>query len=325
MPSTQPTNLFSLARSKLHFSVGSKDNCSLHRWVLLKNSIIRSTPSIATATTTADSGSNIVNSVYSVDGGDYDDEEEEEEEEEDSFMFPDAQKFADVQESHHNTSESEWLDSLLETLGSDDDDDEFTAHTPADDDEDHALSPSISPFSSSDDLSNPHSQSPYYPPPTVPVSYSYPYLVPYPPFHPPLVHSYHVDHDVDDYASSLTSPLSIPLPPPPTYDDPLPYPYHHLDDVEDLSVPDAIEDTSDDESDVPPTPSLIHSPCSESALSLVVDPASIPLPGDHRRRRQGPSPQVYIGTDDSYFHPFEFDPLPFHDDLHHTYNTYQEC
>jgi hypothetical protein len=93
-----------------------------------------------------------------------------------------------------------------------------------------------------------------------------------------------------------------------------------MDDVEDLAVPDAIEDTSDDESDVISTPSLIRS---SSHLSLV-DPASVPLPAERRRR---PELHIYIDTDDSYYHPFELDPLPFRDDRLTSYNhhVYQEC
>jgi hypothetical protein len=48
-----------------------------------------------------------------------------------------------------------------------------------------------------------------------------------------------------------------------------------------LTMPDAVEDTSDDEPDVLSTPSATHS---SSMLSLV-DPASVPLPAQWRRRR----------------------------------------
>lgn len=144
-------------------------------------------------------------------------------------------------------------------------------------------------MSSSDDLINP--QPAYYPSPI-----AVPYPVPYPPFHPPVIRSFELD--------SLTA-LD------PSYVDPLPY--YDMDDVEDLAVPDAIEDTSDDESDVVSTPSLVRS-CSNSSL---VDPASIPLPAERRRR---PQLQVYI---DSYFYP---DPLPFRDDgLTYNPHVYQEC
>ncbi|KAJ7063146.1 hypothetical protein C8F01DRAFT_59112 [Mycena amicta] len=111
------------------------------------------------------------------------------------------------------------------------------------------------------------------------------------------------DVSVEDDESSETHycyPFLVPYPPAPSapssslpYVDPLPY--CDFDDLEDLPpVPDAIEDTSDDESDAPPTPG-------HSLSSL--DPASIPLPPDHR-------PHIYIDVhDQGYFHPF--DPLPF--------------
>lgn len=235
----------------------SRDNCSLHRWVLLKNSIIRSTPS--SSVTTLDKTD--VNPVY------YEDDEVCFEEEADSFMFPDASRLntcggADAV----TTSEAEWLDSLLETLGDEDEEaDVNVAILPVDDDdEDQSYSPMISPMSSSDDLMN--QQPAYYPSPI-----AIPYPVPYPPFHPP--------------ESS---------------------PYDH-DDVEDLSVPDCIEDTSDDETDTIRTSSL-------------VDPASVPLPAERT-----PRPQFYIYSNNSYFYPFELDPLPFPEDRLHSYNLYQEC
>lgn len=226
------------------------------------------------------------------------------EEEADSFMFPDASRLNTCGGADAVTaSEAEWLDSLLETLGYEDDEsmdsDVHVTILPVDDDEeDQPYSPMISPMSSSDDLIN--QQPAYYPSPI-----AIPYPVPYPPFHPPLIRSF--DRD------SLISPLESS---PPPYDDALPY-YHEVDDVEDLPVPDCIEDTSDDESDVMSTPSLIRT---SSNLSLV-DPASVPLPAERR-----PRPQLYIYSDDSYFYPFELDPLPFPDDRVHSYNhVYQEC
>lgn len=284
---TESSNLFSLARSKLHLSVGGKDNCSLHRWVLLKNSIVQSSSVPATATATGP------NPVYSLVNGEEDDPDEEVGSEEgDSFMFPDAGKFVGGHTAVVNSSEADWLDSLLETLG-DEDEDEFTVDVhvsmlPVDDDDDQLLfSPMVSPMSSSDDLPN---QSPY-------VSYSYP--VPYPPFHPPLSHSY------DSPLSSFPAP----------YEDPLPY--HDLDDSENLSVPDAIEDTSDDESDTPLTPSVR----STSSMTLI-DAASIPLPVERSRLRHT-HPHIYVDGDDSCYYPF--DPLPFADEHHHSYPAYQEC
>lgn len=300
--STESSDLSTLARSKLHLSVGGKDNCSLHRWVLLKNSIVRSSSSSPTTPTTPLDKSPI-NHVYSSDEGSNEDEEVCCDEETDSFMFPDASKLNSCGEAGVTSSEAEWLDSLLETLG--DDDDDFTADSDVhvsilpvdDDDDDPSYSPLMSPMSSSDDLV---AQPPYYPPPI-----AVPYPVPYPPFHPPLIRSLELD--------SLSSPLDSS---PPPYVDALPY--YDMDDVEDLAVPDAIEDTSDDESDAVSTPSLIR-----SSSNSLVDPASIPLPAERRRR---PQLHVYIDTDDSYFYPFELDPLPFHEDRHNSYNhVYQEC
>ncbi|KAF8892566.1 hypothetical protein BD779DRAFT_1509678 [Infundibulicybe gibba] len=295
--STSPT-LFSMARSKLHLSVGSKDNCSLHRWVLLKNSIVRSLPltSSAAAVDPSDADPNLA--FLPDDGDDYADDEVGMEE--DSFMFPDAGKFVDSHTSDTSASESEWLNSLLETLG-DDDDDEFGVDSdshvsvPVDDDDDQ-LSPMASPMSSSDDLPN---QSSYF---SLPLHV---YPVPYPPFHPPLIHSYDLD-------SSYLSPLSS-LPPPST--DPLPY-----FGEEEPSMPDVIDDISDDESDTPPTLSLGGSSPSLSSVTT-----SLNSPTELSSLRH-PSPRVYLDTDDSFFRPFELDPLPFPvNHQHHSYNPYQEC
>jgi hypothetical protein len=273
MSSEFSSTLSSLARSKL-----SLDNRNLHRWVLLKNSIIRTvsspinTPSPTTLVQAETEDEEITN------------------EDTDSFMFPDAGKFVDSSVSD-NASEAQWLDSLLETLGEDDEDDfgvDSGSVLQADDDYDQILSSLPSPMSSSDDLLNQSYLSP---------SFSYPYLAPYPPFHPPLVNSYHLEtYQLD---SSFISP---------PYVDPLPY-YDQLDDVADLPVPDAIEDTSDDESDSPLTPSI----------QSVTDPAAIPLPPDRPR---------VVNSDYSSFYPYELDPdpLPFSDDIRASYNLYQqEC
>jgi hypothetical protein len=252
---------------------------------LLKNSIIQSSPATATVAVT-----DHPDPVYSFANGEDDGPEEEVSSEEgDSFMFPDAGKLVGSHTTGVNSSEAAWLDSLLEILG-DEDEDEFTVDShasiiPVDDDDDQLIfSPMVSPMSSSDDLPN---QSSY------PTTVSYTYPVPYPPFHPPLMSS---------YDSSLSS-----LPPP--YEDPLPY--QDFDDLENLSVPDAIEDTSDDESDAPLTPSTNS-----------IDATSVPLPAERSRLRTV-TPHIFVGGDDSYFHPF--DPLPFPDDFHYTYNAYQEC
>ncbi|KAG7452666.1 uncharacterized protein BT62DRAFT_1070407 [Guyanagaster necrorhizus] len=285
------SNLFSLARSKLHVSVGSKDNVSLHRWVLLKNSIVRSSHSAAEAPVETDSPHHDLDP-------DSDSEQDEVMVEQDSFMFPDVGKCTEESRSSVDHSEAQWFNSLWESLG-DDDEDDFSSSgvqvsvLPADDDDD-AISPLPSPMSSSDDLTNPT----YF---ATSMTYSYPYPVPYPPYHPPLISPYHFDSTVD---SSLSA----------GYDEPLPY--YDLDDVEDLPVPDAIEDTSDDESDAPTTPSL------DQSTSLTLDPASIPLPTGRSRLRHT-DPHVYSDADDSFFKPFEFDALPFS----HVLPSYflQEC
>ncbi|KAF7966201.1 hypothetical protein HWV62_39686 [Athelia sp. TMB] len=294
--STEIPDLSTLARSKLHLSVGGKDSCSLHRWVLLKNSIVRSTtPSPSTSTISLEKCH-----ISHVNPTDEIDTEEEEVccEENDAFLFPDAYKLNSGADS--NVSEAAWLDSLLETLGDEDDDTGSDVHVsvhPVDDDDD-SVSPLMSPMSSSDDLIN--QQLHYYPSPI-----AVPYPVPYPPYHPPLIRSFELD--------SLLSPLDASLPP---YRDPLPY--YDIDDVEDLAVPEAIEDTSDDESDVLSTPSLIRS----STNLALVDPASIPLPAERRL----PQLHIYVGPEDSQFYPYELDPLPFRDDRLPTYNhVYQEC
>lgn len=282
-----------MARSKLHSAVGG--SLSLHRFVLLKNSVFRPprapyVPSVATTSPCS-------NHVY-ITSGDADSEDDGEEEE-DSFMFPDASKLVGA-----NTSEAEWLDSLLESLvegGENEcasDTDVSVSVIPVEDDEDPPLSPLTSPMSSSDDLL---SHQAYYSP-----SIAVPYPVPYPPFHPPLVRPYGLDPIIE-------SPVS----PPPAYDA---LPYYDADELDDLSVPEAIEDTSDDESDALSTPPLGRS----SDLDFV-DPTSIPLPG--QRERRGLQPHVYIRHPDSYFDRYALDPLPFpYEDQSTSYNAvYYEC
>lgn len=267
-------SLHSLARSKLHLSTSSKDSCSLHRWVLLKNSIVNSlssTPPPALPVTHNDSV-------------DEDDDDEADEvldsvEVVDSFMFPDAGKLVGETTEEAKASEAQWLDSLLQTLG-DDDDDDFSVDSeqnisslPTDDDEFPLYSPIVSsPMSSSDGHSSYYSTS----------SISVPYPVPY----PPLSHAYHFDTTFEP----LVSPFSAP------YENPLPY--HDLDHLEDM--PEAIEDTSDDDSDAPTTPSL-----GRSSSSLT----SVPL-AERGSGLRHCDPCVYIDVDNRYF-CFEMDPLPF--------------
>ncbi|KAJ3896535.1 hypothetical protein GG344DRAFT_72111 [Lentinula edodes] len=284
MSSETSSSLSSLARSKLH-------QCNLHRWVLLKNSIINALPVASTSSSTDYADAGLPQAEV--------EDEEISTEDTDSFMFPDAGKLVDSS-GRDDASEAQWLDSLLETLG-DDEEDDFGADSGSvsqiDDDYDQMLSPLPSPMSSSDDLINDSYLS---------SSFSYPYLAPYPPFHPPLINPYHFD------STSASSP----------YVDPLPY-YELDDDVPDLPVPDAIEDTSDDESDSPLTPSGQSS----SSLTLI-DPAAIPLPADRPRIVSRAALHIFIDSDDSSFYPYELgpDPLPFSDDFRSPYNMYQqEC
>ena len=289
-------SLYSLARSKLHLSTSSKDSTSLHRWVLIKNSIVNSLSSTTPPT---------LPNNDSVDEDDDDaDEVLDSVEVVNSFMFPDAGKLVSESTTEEaKASEAQWLDSLLETLGDDDDDDfgvdsEHNVSTlPADEYEFPLYSPIVSPVSSSDDLP---SES-YYPTSSI--------SVPYSPYPPPLIHAYDFDPTFEPL-EPLVSSFSAP------YEDPLPY--HNLDNLED--VPDAIEDTSDDESDAPTTPSL-----GRSSSSLTLDPASVPLPPAERSSRLRHSdPRVYIDVDEQYF-CFEMDPLPFFDEHFTTSYNHNQC
>ncbi|KAI0029818.1 hypothetical protein K488DRAFT_79938 [Vararia minispora EC-137] len=150
-----------LSRSKLQSKLqlasgsGARDNGSLHRWVLLKNSIVRTEPTPVPPPEP--------------------EPEPELDEEHDSFMFPDAGVLA----APGAGLEQQWFDSLLETLDDASDEDDCEPPLPAlpdsDDDEDCLFSPSTSPMSSSDDLVHiPVSPAPaYYPPPVA---------LPFPPF-----------------------------------------------------------------------------------------------------------------------------------------------
>jgi hypothetical protein len=292
--SAEYPNLFTMARSKLHAAIGGKDNCNLHRWVLLKNSVFRSqsppSPSVL-------NGPSSPVCVFAEDA--VDDEDSGELEESDSFMFPDASKLIPRGGTDMTVSEAGWLDSLLETLceGEEDEfctDSDVRASVTVEEDDDASLSPLTSPMSSSDDLLN---QQTLCSPPT-----AVPYPVPYPPFHPPLVGPYVLGPIIE--SPSISSP--------PAYDAISRY---DTDELDDLSVPEAIEDTSDDESDAPSIPSLGR--CSdiffESSLS-------------GERRQQRSQPNVYIRTAGSIFDRFELDPLPFPDeDNFNSYNVYEEC
>lgn len=287
MPSE--SSLFSLARNKLQSVVGGNVNesDSLHRWVLLKNSIIRTAPS--SAAQSAPLRDEVEPVGKSVDGS--------VDIEQDAFMFPDPDTLilSDSDDSDLGTGEGQWLDSVLENLGDDDDDDvemvldeSLTASLPPAQEDDEPLSPLYSPMSSSDDLVG---QSSYFYPSTSFVQYP----VPYPPLHPPLIPSW-FESDDDDVATADC----VMSPSPPLYHDPLPY--CDTDDLEDLPVPDAIEDTSDDESDAPSTPATT------STSSLATPPSTSPLARE--RTRLFPEPRIYYNQDDSFFAPFELDPLP---------------
>lgn len=301
------TSLAGIARSKLRLSVSNnspRDTTSLHRWVLLKNSIVRSQPSSPAPSTVPEHSSAVYppenpapKSAGHESGNSPCDHSE-------AFVFPDPGALSNdfppspsPPSPKSDVSEAQWLDSLLESFSDDDEDEEEpinNGRSVSDDDQEYLFtSPSVSPVASSEDLVH-HSS--YYEPP--PISVSYP--IPYPPlFHPPLIH-------LGD-PSSRATPLGEPHP---TYDD--------VDELDDLSVPEAIDDTSDDDSDSLLTPS-------RSAMSFVnppvdVDPASIPLPPEAR-------PRVYINTDPAYLYRFELDPLPFAnvgDEYAHTV-YHQEC
>ena len=300
------TSLAGIARSKLQLSVSSsslRDTASLHRWVLLKNSIVRSQPSSPTSPATSDHSSiarppedPAPKSVGHDSEGNPCDQSE-------AFLFPDPDALSyDFTPSSSppspksDASEAQWLDSLLESFSDDDDDEDpiSTRRSVSDDDQEYLFtSPSMSPVASSEDLVH-HSS--FYEPPSISVSYP----IPYPPlFHPPLIRL--------EEPLGRTTPLQE-----------AGRPYDEVDELDDLSVPEAIEDTSDDDSDT------LTTPC-RSAMSFVnpsvdVDPASIPLPPEVR-------PRVYVNTDAAYLYRFELDPLPFADDGHeYTHAVYhQEC
>ena len=278
-------DLSQVTRSKLSLVIGggAKDSCSLHRWVLLKNSITRSQPDSAISC----SPNNTSDPPYNSDAGD-EDEEVCCDVDHDSFIYPDARKLLDTPCTvNDDSSEKQWFDSLMESLEVNESDDvnEPVAllHVVDDEDEDDLppFTPSGSPMSSTDDLNHPvYNNTPI----------SMPYPVVYPPYSPP----------------SLLSPLELqPL------DSSYPYPpfnvalpYNAEDDTDDLPVPDTVEDTSDDESDAlsAPTP-VTRSP----SLSLVDTSAR-----SSERARRYAIPRVYVSADESYFqHSLELDPLPF--------------
>ena len=302
------TSLAGIARSKLQLSVSNssfRDTTSLHRWVLLKNSIVRSQPSSPTTSTISEHHSSIAYAsedtirksvAPETESGPCDHSE--------SFLFPDPDALScdftpspSPSSPKSDASEAQWLDSLLESFSDDDEEEEeegrISTRRSVSDEEYLFTSPTMSPVASSEDLVH-HSS--YYESPPILVSYP----IPYPPlFHPPLIR-------VEDPPSSTTPVQEADR----RYDD--------VDELDDLSVPEAIDDTSDDESDTLTTPSRSAVSFANSAGD--VDPSSIPLPAEDR-------PRVYINTDPAYLYRFELDPLPFaNDGQEYTHTVYhQEC
>ncbi|KAI9508480.1 hypothetical protein F5148DRAFT_1195962 [Russula earlei] len=303
--SSDNQSLSQVTRSKLSLVIGggAKDSSSLHRWVLLKNSITRSQPN-STITCSPNNNPELL-PTYPSDAG----EEDEEvcfDVEHDSFIYPDARKLLRSScSANDDSSEKQWFDSLLESLEHEDSDDshEPLLHVGDDDDEDDLppLTPSASPMSSTDDLGHPvYNNTPI----------SMPYPVVYPPYHPPLLSPLELQ--------PLNTSLDSPYPP---FNVALPY--NSEDDMDDLPVPDTVEDLSDDESDA------------ISALTPVTrSPSTSLLDANARspeRARHHVVPQVYVNADDSFIHHgLELDPLPFaHDSVNssHVFDRVyaQEC
>ena len=285
--SSDNQSLSQVTRSKLSLVTGggAKDSCSLHRWVLLKNSITRSQPN-STVSCTPNNTSELI-PTYTSDTGD-EDEEVCFDSEHDSFIYPDARKLLDSPCSvNDDSSESQWFDSLLESLefeDSKDSNEPVTLHVGDDEDEDDLppFTPSASPMSSTDDLAHPvYNNTPI----------SMPYPVVYPPYHPPMLSPL----ELQPLNTSLDSgypPFNVALP------------YYAEDDIDDLPVPDTVEDLSDDESDALSTPTT---DARSSSVSLVH-----PSARSSERSRYHVDHQVYVNANDSYFHcPLELDPLPF--------------
>jgi hypothetical protein len=288
--SSENQSLSQVTRSKLSLVIGggTKDSSSLHRWVLLKNSITRSQPH-----STLPCSNNTTSALLPTFPSDVADEDEEVcfDVEHDSFIYPDARKLLDTScSANDDSSENQWFESLMESLEHEDSDDshEPFLHVGDDDDEDDLppLTPSASPASSTDDLGHPVYNNP-------PIAVPYPVV--YPPYNPPLLSPLELQ-PINTSLDSIYPPFNVALP------------YNAVDDMDDLPVPDTVEDLSDDESDVlsvptPDTPSPSMSLVDASARS------------SERARRQA-VPRVYVNADDSYFrHGLELDPLPFAHDF----------
>ena len=208
--STNCSNLFTLAHTKLRSSFRGENwrRVVLHKTILLSpsqpTSAVEPSP-VSDAyhdDETFDEGSDNVPDVAH------------------DYLFPDAGNFVEYSAAGTHSSEAQWLDSLLESLGDDDDDDfgppssppptsapttissgavvvQKSEHEDEDEEDEHLFSPSTSPMSSSDDLTALSHHHSYYssgsPSSSLSSSSSsssssvqYPYISPYPPFHPPL-------------------------------------------------------------------------------------------------------------------------------------------
>jgi len=269
------SNLAFLARSKLRSSVanGSRGEVSLHRWVLLKNSLIHDD-----SRTSPDSNASIVPDIPEVEAEDEEvDVDLDIDEDVFAFLFPDPGD--DLKsEGNANASEAQWLDSLLETLGDDDDEDI-----------DIPGKGSMSALENEDQSQTVSTSSSFAEDPATPPGVSYAVSYPSDLFHPPVSSC---NPDSQQHLYFFTGANGV---------------YSPFDDIDDgyLSMPDAIEDTSDDESmDSPSTPFTR----SRSSLNLV-DPASVPLPRE--RPSSGIEPHIYDAAED--FYPFDADPLPYPD------------
>ncbi|KAM6500895.1 hypothetical protein JOM56_003909 [Amanita muscaria] len=292
--STDPISLMLMARNKMHSSSGGKDTCSLHRWVLLKNSFSVCSSQSVTNPSPANHSTNI-DQLYSIDNNSHFDYPTEGTSagHVDTFLFPDAGNL--VSTSHSGGSEAAWLDTLLRALVEDEDEDDLgepdvvSPAIPVDDDEEETqLSPITSPMASSDDL---YRQDSYF-------SSAHPNL----PFSVPYQSCSY--QDINSPISSLPAP----------YEDPLPY--HDSDDMRDYSVPEALlEDTSDDESDAPSTPSF-----GRSSASLTFCDAHSTSPPESSLLR----PSLYSDKDPFFYPPDVDDPLPFPYAHRNAYNAYQQ-
>lgn len=237
--STELHTLYMLARSKLGLS------SSLHRWVLLRNSL----QSTALASTT------VAKSNHILEGEDDDDEELSgggiTPVKDDAFMFPDAERLGNVTQT--SNSEMEWLDALLEDLCDDDEDEyaadsEDTSNSPIPTEDDDVFTPINSPTSSSDDISQPPSYYPSIVPYRVSIRHSSPVS---------FAHSKPFDPSPIDSSSAFDAVSR--------------------DDLEDSVEP--IDNTSDNDSDVQTLPSLDRSSSSlSSALSSVDQSQDISSP-----------------------------------------------